>query len=149
MNRIRKEERGAPHVSDPISRAGEGLSWGPSRKVLLRIKPPLPQVPRGCTFSLLLRLLEERRESPSSSIGLSHSREFSGTEKGPQRHLIAVKSRRREALSAGKCPRVGEGSSPAASRPATTLGRLIKSAALGPATPAPALTAPFFNYALI
>lgn len=73
-------------------------------------------------------------------------------EKEPKWHLFAVKNRRRKALSAGKCPRLGEGPSPA--RPVIntdvmTLGRLIKSAAPGPATPYPAVTASFFNYALI
>lgn len=75
-------------------------------------------------------------------------------EKEPKWHLFAVKSSRREAPLAGKCPSPSERPPPAAAAPlintdVMTLGRLIKSAALGPATPHPRVTASFFNYILI
>ena len=75
-------------------------------------------------------------------------------EKEPKWHLFAVKSSRREAPSAGKRPSFSERPPPAAAAPlintdVMTLGRLIKSAALGPATPHPRVTASFFNYILI
>lgn len=67
---------------------------------------------------------------------------------------FAVKGSRREASSAGKRPGPSERPPLAAAAPlintdVMTLSRLIKSAALGPATPHPRATASFFNYILI
>lgn len=139
-----ERERGDSQVSRPISRTGRAQ---PLRQSVLGDKPFL--LP-WCRF-FLFKAFRKEEKSPSSPICLSHSREFSGMEKEPKWHLFAVKNRRRrKALSAGKCGSRRGRLSPAAAAPVTntgvmTLGHLIKSAALGPATLYPGVTASFFN----